>query len=42
MPLHDADDSTPEIAAEEVTLSPASEEPIQVKRQRAPRRTQVH
>jgi len=42
MPLHDADDPTPEIAAEEVTLSPASEEPIRVKRQRAPRRTQVH
>src|SRR5215831_10062526 len=42
MPLHDADDPTPEIAAEEVTLSPASEEPIRVKRLRAPRRTQVH
>jgi hypothetical protein len=42
MPLHDADDLTPEIAAEEATLSPVSEEPIRVKRPRAPRRTQVH
>src|SRR5215469_8430250 len=42
MPLHDADDPPPEIAAEEATLSPASEEPIRVKRPRAPRRTQVH
>jgi len=42
MPLHDAGDPTPEIAAEEVMLSPASEEPIRLKRQRAPRRSQVH
>jgi hypothetical protein len=37
----ETDDLTPEIAAEEVTLIPESDQPIRLKRQRMPRRPQV-
>ena len=38
----ETDDQTPEVAAEEVTLIPASDQPIRLKRQRVSRRPQVH